>query len=147
MRRCAHVALFFAANFCPVIGTLTKQPSFLPSASPTLPAVRLRSSCELLLTWCASPESKPLFSLSPLLAAIHSDPLPILPVAPAPSCAVKLPILLASVGFSRMFPTHSATQSLKSQYLASLHVTALACARHEAPEAHYLGFPLFPPQD
>jgi hypothetical protein len=53
--------------------------------------------------------------------------------------------IIRSVGLlSRMIQNRLTTLSLKSQYLTSPHVTALACAQHEAPEAPQLGFPLFP---
>ena len=57
--------------------------------SPTVLFETPRSSCALLLTWCALRESSPLFSLSQLLAAMRFLPSPIVPVAPVPSCAVK----------------------------------------------------------
>jgi hypothetical protein len=82
------------------------------------------------------------------IATTACDPFllsPIVPFAPAPSCAVKLPILFALVGLpALMFPHHLTTQSLKSLGLCSLPVTAPAYAQHEAAEAHCLGFPLFP---
>jgi hypothetical protein len=82
---------------CP--GTPSKQ---LFSAAPLFSPISLsemqRSFYGPMLTWFASQESKPLFSLSQLLTAIPSEPLPTLPVVPVPSCALKLPILLGSVG-------------------------------------------------
>ena len=75
--------------------------------SPTVLFETPRSSCGLLLTWCALRESSPLFSLSQLLAAMGFLPSPIVPVAPVPSCAVKPLILFGSVGLlSRMFPNY-----------------------------------------
>ena len=69
-----------------------------------------------------------------------------MPVAPVPSCAVKLPILLGSVDLiSQVFPNRLVTRSLRLLDLTSLPATALACAPHEVPEAHWLGFPLSPP--
>jgi hypothetical protein len=109
--------------------------------SPTSPFERLRSSCGLLLTWCASQEPSPLFSLSPL-AVILCEPLPISHVAPAPSCAVRPPILLGSVGLhAGVAPNRLTTRSPKSLGLCSLHVPALACAPYEAAGAHWIGFP------
>jgi hypothetical protein len=79
------------------------------------------------------------------LVVIRSEPSPILPVVPVPSCAVKPSILFGSVGLlSRMIQNRLTTQSLKSQYLTSPDVTAPACAQHEAAEAQCLGSPLFP---
>jgi hypothetical protein len=112
--------------------------------SPTLPVEMLRSSYGLPLTLSASQESKPLFSLSPLVVILY-EPLPILPFAPAPSCAVKPAILFGSVGLpAGRFPNRIMTRLLKSLDLCFPHVPAPACAQHEAPEAHWIGFPLFP---
>src|SRR6202035_337740 len=115
-----------------------------PSPSPTLHVETPRSSSGLPLTWCASREPAPLSSLAPW-AAVLSEPLPISLFAPAPSCAVKPPILLGSVELhAELFSIHLATRLLKSLDPTSLPATAPACAQHEAAEAHWLGFPLSP---
>jgi hypothetical protein len=77
-----------------------KQPfSAAPLFSPTALSEMQQSSCGLPLTWCALLEpSLLLFWLSPILVVNPYEPSPILPFVPAPSCAVKLPILFASVG-------------------------------------------------
>ena len=79
--------------------------------SPTSHVETLRSSYGLLLTWCASRELEPLFSLSPLLVVIPSEPSPILPVVPTPSFAAKPAILFGSVGLlSGMIQNRLTTQ-------------------------------------
>jgi hypothetical protein len=84
--------------------------SAAPLFSPISHVETLRSSCGLPPTWCASQESEPLFSLSPLVVILY-EPLPISPVAPVPSCAVKPPILFGSVGSSaEIFSTHLMTR-------------------------------------
>jgi hypothetical protein len=122
------------------------QPSFAPPlTSPTSPAETPRSSYGLLLTLCASQEQSPLFSLSPLPAAVLSEPSPISLFAPAPSCGVTPLILFGPVGLpAGMLTTRLMTRSLRLLGLCSLHVPAPACAQREAAEAHCLGFPLFP---
>jgi hypothetical protein len=95
----------------PHLQTFT-QPFSLPSTSPISHAEMPRSSCELLLTLCVSQEPRWLFFLAPL-AAIHSEPSPISLFAPGPFCAVKPPILLASVGFPRTSQNHLMTRSRK----------------------------------
>jgi hypothetical protein len=121
--------------------------SAAPLFSPTALSEMQQSSCGLPLTWCALQEPSLLFSLAPLLASIHSEPVPISPFVPAPFYAVKPPILLWSVDLlSRTFRSHLMTQSLRLLGLNSLHVPALACAQHEAVEARLLGFPFVPPR-
>ena len=72
-------------------------------------------------------------SLAPW-AGISDEPSAILPFAPAPCCAVKPAILFGSVALlSRMIQNRLTTQSLKSQYLTSQDVTALACALFAVP--------------
>src|SRR5271170_3430322 len=95
-----------------------------------------QSSCGLPLTWCASQEPGPLFSLQKL-TAIHSEPVPISPVAPVPFCGVKPAILFGSVGLpAELFPSRLMTRSLRLLDPTSPHVTALACAQHVTAGAH-----------
>ena len=126
-------------------GPPAMQPfSAAPSPSPTSPAVPPRFFCGLPLTLCASQEPSPLSSLV-LLVVTRFEPSAICPFVPAPSCAVTPPILFVPVGLlSRMFPNRLMTRSLRLLDLTSPHVTAPACAQHEVPEAHCLGFPWFP---
>jgi hypothetical protein len=88
----AFVLLSRKLSPVPTFGALTMQLSFQPSLSPTWPAETPQSFCGRLLTWCASQELRPLFSLSPLLAAIPSEASPILLFAPAPFSGVTLRI-------------------------------------------------------
>src|SRR5580692_8760180 len=90
------------------------QPSSAePLPSPTEPFGTRRFFCGLPLTCCASQEPDQRSSL-PLLAAIHSEPLPILRVVPVPSCAVKPAMLLGSVGLpDELFPSRLMTRSLQ----------------------------------
>jgi hypothetical protein len=129
----------------PILPPPTTRPSFAePSLSPSERAGTRRSFCGLLLTWCASKEPDQWSSL-PLLAAIHSEPLPILPVAPEPSCAVKPAILFGLVGLpAELLLNRLTTQLLRLLDPTSPPATTPACAQHVTAEAHYLGFPWFP---
>src|ERR1035441_9073651 len=112
--------------------------SAAPSSSPTSPAAPPRSSCGMLMTFCASPERCPLFSPPLLPNGIHSATLPIVPFAPAPFCVLRLHLLLWSVGWLPLLePIHLTTRLLKSPYPTSPLATALPAAQHEAAEAHW----------
>jgi hypothetical protein len=120
--------------------TISSSP---PVPSPTVPAAPPRSSCGRMPTWCALQEPSQLFSLSPLLASVPSEPLPISLFVPAPFSAVKLRTLFGSVvPTCGILPYRSKTRSRKSLGLTSLRATALLAAPHEAAEAHWLDSPL-----
>jgi hypothetical protein len=125
----------------------SKPPSFpWPVSSPTWLFEQLRSSYVLTPTWCVVLEPSLLFSLSPM-AAIPSEPSPILPFVPAPFSDAKQPKQFGLVClFSGVSPNRLATRSLKSLDPASLRATALLAAQHEAAEERWLDLPLFPPQ-